>query len=201
MNNIKVVVFDFDNTLYRNLIIDDWRPYCNNAIKEILSFLPTKEQVESIIQNQTDYSDISIIKTLKKYGVSYDVWLKYRDDNLRNCDVSNAVTVANKTLEDFAKNYTLYIATFNTKKHVECLSGKLGINLSYFKDIITVDYENENSDKSLMYTKIAALEKVKPSEMFVIGDKFETDIAPMLSIGGKGAVVETVNFTLNDFNL
>ena len=200
MNKIKVVVFDFDNTLYKNVTFDDWKSYCNNAMRVLLKFL-TKEQIESVIVNQKNYSDIAIIQTLKAYGISYQLWLDYRNNNLRNCDISMAEVVNNNTLKEFSNKYILYIATFNTKKHVESVSKKLGLNLSLFKDIITPDYEKESSEKELMYTKIAQKENVKPSELFIIGDNATTDIEPMIKIGGNGQVVNSVNFTLKDFNL
>ena len=200
MQEIKVVIFDFDNTLYRNITFDDWRTYCNSALRELLSFL-SLEEMEEAINNQQDYSDISIIKTLKKYNISYNVWLNYRDNNLRNCNVDNAFVVSNETIKQFAKNYVLYIATFNTRKHVESVGEKIGLDLSFFKDIITVDYKNEISEKSVMYSKIAKRENVNVENLFVIGDKFESDVEPMLNIGGKGKVVENTNFKLEDFDL
>ena len=52
-----------------------------------------------------------------------------------------------------------------------------------------------------MYYKIAKRENVNVENLFVIGDKFESDVEPMLNIGGKGKVVENTNFKLEDFDL
>ena len=200
MNRTKVVVFDFDHTLYNNVVYEDWQNYCTKGLRRLLSFLD-EVTIEKIINNQKEFGDLNIIQTLIEQGLSVDDWINYRKQNLRSFDISNATAVNKTVLKEFADKYILYIVSHNQRFDVERVAKAMKINLKMFKDILTNTFKDGLFSKKYLYNKIIEREKIKPDELFVIGDDYEYDIKPALEICARGQQVTGCAFKLEDFEL
>lgn len=202
MKKTKVVVFDFDNTLYMGIDwTKEWADFCKNGLRFV--FRDWDDSLfEKMIQkeNLINYTSDGIIKVIKKYQKNVEDWITYRTVNDCKLDLSNIITISESELQKFAKNYTLYIVSNSTQKDIHDMAFKFDIDLSVFKEIIINDYKS-GAGKKTFYEEIIKKEKIKPSELFVIGDSEKNDIIPALELGARGKVVEDCNFHMEDFDL
>ena len=200
MNKTKVVIFDFDHTMYRDVVYEDWHNYCKTGLRNLLGFLP-KQELEDVIKKQELFEDLNIIETIKKYNLKHTDWLEYRNNNLRKFDITNATKIDNNVLKQFAEKYKLYIVTHNQKIDVLRVAKALDIDLSCIQDIVSNSFEEGLFSKKYLYQDIIKKENVKPQEVYVIGDDYKHDILPAFEIGARGKQVFDCKFTLKDFDL
>ena len=199
MNKTKVVIFDFDRTLYNNVVYEGWHNYCRQALLELIKEIP--QDAQNLLDNKGNIGDSKIIEIISNVGLHVKDWIDYRRNHLRTFDISNATTVDKNVLKEFASKYSLYIVTHNQRFDVERVANALGIDLTLFKDILTNTFEDGLFSKKYMYNRIIERENVKPEQVFVIGDDYECDIEPALEIGARAKQVENCNFRIEDFDL
>lgn len=202
MKKTKVVVFDFDNTLYFGIDwTKEWAEFCKNGLKFVFRDWNDKDFNKMVKnENLTNFTSNDIIRVIKKYKKDVNDWITFRTINNCDLDLSNVVSINSEVLEEFSKKYVLYIVSNATMKDINFISFHLDIDLSKFKEIIINNYSH-GSDKEYYYKQIIEKEQIKPSELFVIGDSEETDIFPAQKIGARGKKVDDCNFHLEDFDL
>lgn len=201
MGKIKVIVFDFDGTLYS---VDDlsvmWQEYCNKCIRTMFSELSDAEYNKLLFnENFKKITFNNAISLLKKHD-KMEKLFEYRNKTNLEIDISKTMAFSNEELNKFARKYTLYIVTNNVQKGIEDISNQLGLDLTKFKKIYINDYKH-GVGKEWYYKEIIKKEKIKPEELFVIGDDIETDIKPAIKLGGSGVCVKDCNFTMEELGL
>ena len=202
MQKTKVVVFDFDNTLYTGIDwTKEWAQFCENGLKFVFRDWD-EERFNKMIkeENLTNYTSDGIISVIKKYGKDVQDWITYRTINDCEMDLSCVVSIDNNTIYDFAKKYKLYIVSNSTNKDIQKMAFLFDIDLSPFKEIIINDYKH-GAGKKYYYEQIIKKENIKPEELFVIGDSENNDILPAIEIGARGKVVFDCGFKPKDFDL
>ena len=202
----KVVVFDFDDTLYSGLDWSPWFDYCIKGLKEITKDLPLALRNKVIHEaNYCNFTDVSIAKMLKRNNIYVKLWLKYRNNNLCKLDHSTCKVTSRETIKKFEQNYTLYIVSNSTINDIKNTSKKLNFYLSPFKRIIcnqfTASLEKLDYSKQIYYQQIIDHENINPEELFVIGNSKKSDIIPALLIGARGKLVYEADFEFEDFDL
>lgn len=202
MKKTKVVVFDFDNTLYMGIDwTKEWKEFCKNGLRFVFRDWDDKSFNKMIIdENLSDYTSDGIIRIIQKYDKNVEDWITFRIINDCDLDYSNVISVSEQVLKDFAQNFTLYIVSNSTFKDIHEIAFRFDIDLGLFKEIIVNDYLH-GAGKRYYYEEIIKKEKIKPSELFVIGDSEKNDVIPALEIGARGKVVEDCNFKMEDFDL
>ena len=196
---IKVVIFDFDDTLYSGIDKRPWTNYCKKAIKVLLRSYVNEAYIQTFIK-QADFSDKNMIGLLRKFGKTEQDWFEYKKthkvvgDAYNNCKV-----VSNEVLKDFAKRFKLYIVSNSTKEAVLKNCEKLNINISLFTDVLTNAYQDNQCTKAHIYEQIIKKENILPEALFVIGNSFHSDVQPALQLGAKGQVVTEADFVFSDF--
>lgn len=200
--NIKVVVFDFDDTLYSGCDWQPWDEFCQKGLKAMFDDLSQTEfqKLQNKI-NKNGISDAAIVKLMMQNKKDINQWLEYRDNNICDIDYSVCEKTDNEVLKDFAKKYTLYIVSNSTIKDIKNTAQILNIDLTMFKDIIVNKYENGKISKKVLYEKILQIENITPAEMFVIGNSQSSDINPAIELGANAKIVKTADFELTDFGL
>ena len=202
MQKTKVVVFDFDNTLYMGIDwTKEWEDFCKNGLRYVFrDWNDSKFEKMILDENLYNYTSDGIVKVIKKYQKNVEDWISYRTVNDCDLDLSNIITISEDELKKFAEKYTLYIVSNSTQKDIREMAFKFDIDLSLFKDVIINDYKS-GAGKKTFYEEIIKRENIKPQELFVIGDNEQNDIVPALEIGARGKVVEDCNFHMEDFDL
>lgn len=196
-NKIKVVVFDFDGTLYSGKIIGDVRDYFYNGIVSILSTILSAKELKNIDNaiKQNSESDRLAIRFLKHFGKNQFDWFNYKDSHdFSYFDFSKCVTINDDVLKEFAKNHKLYVVSNSTKKSIYTKCKLMNINPNYFEDILVNKFEGDNDSKEILYKEILEKEKISPNKMLVIGDDYEVDILPALEIGAYAVLIKNSQF-------
>lgn len=199
---IKVVVFDFDDTLYSGIDRKPWIRFCKKAIKELLSnYQNTERKYIQTFINQGDFSDKNMIGLLRHFGLTEQDWFAYKKTHkvignaFKNCKV-----VSNEVLKQFANAFVLYIVSNSTKEAVLKNCEKLNINAALFKNVLTNAFREDGGSKAYLYKEILVKENILPEELFVIGNSLHSDVQPAFEIGAKGQVVTQADFKFADFS-
>lgn len=203
-NQIKVVVFDFDDTLYSGIDWSPWGDYILIGLNEVLKDNENKDKIISQVTSSS-LNDVDIHTILKENNVDSKLFLTYRQNNLCKLDYHSCKVTDNQTIKAFAEKYTLYIVSNSTKNDIINTSKMLGLDLSPFKDIVCNDYnlpaKELRDSKKYLYKQIIESENIAPSQMFIIGNSMKSDINPALQIGAKGQQIYSADFKIEDFEL
>lgn len=189
-NNLSVIIFDFDETLY----------YSPNALKCYIKFILkaildlsnyNKKQALAIMKEhgftQKGENRVSFGANCEKFGISRNKWEEYKKEHFFEIDYENAQIVNNDLLRKLSSKKTLIIVSNEIYENILYKAKKLGINLSFFSNIYAPKKEDKRGiDKKTVYTNILKEYDLSPSSVMVIGDRYKVDIKPFEEIGGQG---------------
>lgn len=192
---IKIVIFDFDDTLYSDKNPKPWRDYCLNAIEFFLQKRSDYQQIMDEVLTRS-FSDNQLIAFLKNYDVGEEIINDYfKTHQVEDGTFDNCTIVSDESLASFANHFKLFIVSNSKKESVVKNMSILNINPRYFIDIIS----NTETSKTHAYQDIIKKHNISPEELLVIGNSYNSDILPALEIGANGRVVRSANFIFNDF--
>lgn len=192
---IKIVIFDFDDTLYSDKNPKPWRDYCLNAIEFFLQKRSDYQQIMDEVLTRS-FSDNQLIAFLKNYDVREEIINDYfKTHQVEDGTFDNCTIVSDESLANFANHFKLFIVSNSKKESVVKNMSILNINPRYFIDIIS----NTETSKTHAYQDIIKKHNISPEELLVIGNSYNSDILPALEIGANGRVVRSANFIFNDF--
>lgn len=197
-NKIKVIIFDFDDTLYTGCDWKYWEQFCINGLRKIfenLSEIEFNKIVESLKKNKI--SQVSVVQYLIDNKVDIKKWNEYRNSCSCLININSCETIDNKVFMELEKNYILYIVSNSTEQELRDMAEWLNIDLSRFKGVLTNKFENGTSKRPI-YEKILKLEKIKSQEMLVIGNSQEHDLNPAEEIGANVLHVGNKPLELSD---
>lgn len=212
MSRIKVIIFDFDDTVYQGEKIFDerWTKACILAINHFFKKLNDNQKKALFEKYDVPYNfDKNLLKEkpgmycykiLTGEGVTIDQWIDYWETNLYSEDWSHVNNViSNELLNKLSQQYKLYIVTNSLNAHVMHYCKELKIDTTHFNKIYS-NYKTRfesNTTKDFYYKMILEETKVLPKECLVIGDSFEHDIIPANQLN-----METlhINYNKYDFN-
>lgn len=187
---LKVIIFDFDNTLYDNLDWGkEWADFVLEKIEELMSFLP-KEKVKSLMTKYHLYGrDGRIFEKAFNLFSSNDIPLTTKDFRdltasfLFEANWSEAKTIPNELLRSLAEKYKLYIVSNSSVNVIKYDCEKLGIDTSVFAEIIQNRFDPKDLSKKGDYLAILEKEGVMREQALVIGDSNFYDLDPAKEIG------------------
>lgn len=194
---IKVVIFDFDDTLYSDTNPLPWKNFCIKTVEYFLKKLKVEdsENILNIVKN-SGFSDRQLIKFIVSLGAKEkDVKDYMKSHNIEGNAFENCKKVSNTTLRDFQQYFVMYIVSNSLETSVQDNMELLKIDSSFFKDIIS----NKEDSKKKEYENIIKREGILPNELLVIGNSYSSDILPALEIGANGKVVTSADFVFEDF--
>lgn len=194
---IKVVIFDFDDTLYSDTNPLPWKNFCIKTVEYFLKKLKVEdsENILNIVKN-SGFSDRQLIKFIVSLGAKEkDVKDYMKSHNIEGNAFENCKKVSNTTLRDFQQYFVMYIVSNSLETSVRANMAFLRIEPSFFKDIIS----NKEDSKKGEYENIIKREGILPNELLVIGNSYSSDILPALEIGANGKVVTSADFLFEDF--
>lgn len=205
MQNIKIIVFDFDETLYSHpKALDFYIKFIKDAIIN-LSNNSTEEAMDIIRRygfDQRGEKRVSFGKVCEEFGIKKEAWEAYKTTHFFEVDYATADTVDNELLRALAQKYSLFLLSNELIEHLEYKAKKLNIDLSVFEKILAPSKQKNSLSiiKKEEYKKIIHEYDISPSEILAIGDRYQVDIAPLVELGGQGIQISNTTELTNLIN-
>lgn len=194
--NIKLIVFDIDGTFYPLKYVQ--RKNYDNA-KRFLSKKLNKTEKEtellfaqnSIFPYQTP-TNRSITAFVLSQGVSLEEWNSYRNRNFSFTQIPLSECVRPQDFSALYDKYVLVTLSSNTIRSVKIVLQTLQLE-HFFSDVFCIDqtpFDNNTEFSKKEIIKYASEKYHVPlSSVLSVGDRFNTDIVPVLELGGVGLLV------------
>ena len=191
---IKVVIFDFDDTMYNISTWKNWAPYVEKMLIKLLGSKAKAEKfiVKHNINYMTNGQGIAVAM-INEFG-SAENMRKYLYDNI--FDIWEDAEIVGLSSDDFApirNKYKMYVASNSQTNHVFEHMKKVGIDVSMFEGVYQNDFIKENPTKQIAYKQILERENIRPEEAVMIGDSFANDIVPAVELGMQGVWIECLD--------
>lgn len=204
LQNIKLIIFDFDETLYSSPTA---QIYYENFIKKAILDLSnyTEEQALKIMNDfgftKRGENRVSFGSNCEKFGIKKNAWNTYKLNHFFEVDYSNTSTVSDQLLNELKKRFKLALVSNEIFENIEYKAEKLNINLSIFNKIYAPTKQNIDNfykNKQEIYSVLSKDFATTPQEAFAIGDRYKVDILPLINLGGAGVQIENTN-EVNEF--
>ena len=193
-DKLKVVIFDFDDTIYNISSWANWSPYVKIMLADILG---SQKNAEIFIKkHKISYSTSGqqiAVALIDELG-SAEKMCKYLYENI--LDIWDGTTIThlnNKDFQPIRGKYKLFIASNSQTNHVIEHLNRMGIDLNIFDAVYQNDFKKENPTKQMVYKRILTDEKISPEEAIMIGDSYINDIVPAVELGMQGVWVECLD--------
>lgn len=197
----KVFIFDFDGTFYSgehkfdkvNKNIEDNRRKFLSKLNDEQYELICKENPRWL--NATTGNDIvrCLIRLMKKYkewNITIEDFYNWQNDFIYDIVIDNNQTVDSKFLEELCSNYSVYVVSNSSLKHIYYYMDKINVNTKWFKKVIGNEFKKEDPSKQHYYKEIIEKEKAHPHDVYVFGDSVESDLTPALHLGMNAFYVD-----------
>ena len=179
---IKLIIFDFDDTLYEGETWKYWGEYIS-------------EMINSLYDNKKDCKAFA-----KKYGIvggstnqymaqcvanefgSTQKFVDFMKNVFYQLDEPNLKVIENDYLKKLSKKVKLAIVSNSSRNYLLHYLKRFKIDESNFEYILQNEYEMTNYSKGVKYELLLKTLNLNPQEALVIGDNYETDIKPALSM-------------------
>lgn len=190
-NNIKVIAFDADDTLWVN---ETYFREAENNFTSLLSAYETKNKIKQELMKKE-------IANLPLYGYGIkgfvlsmvECALELSNNRLNGKSINEILQIGKKMLEkpvvvlndvelvlnNLNKKYKLIVATKGDLLDQEKKLEKSGL-LKYFHHIEVMSEKKEND-----YIKLLKHIDIQPENFLMIGNSLKSDILPILNIGGS----------------
>ncbi|MCK4993814.1 MAG: HAD family hydrolase [Candidatus Omnitrophica bacterium] len=206
VEDIKVLILDMDDTLYTNNalkqeILKQWHDFMTLKLKEKLGI--SKAQAVALLEKEKQkitaefqkahlrkptYTEISD-RIAVDYRVSVKDWVKFKDTHINPEKYLSKNLQLINMLEYLAGKYTLALVSNNTSSQTKQTLIALGIKdyKKYFKILKT----SSRKPSTLVFKYVARQLAVLSEQCISIGDSYDKDIKPALSLGMHGIHVSS----------
>lgn len=192
---IKLIILDFDGTLY------DINDVIKTVYQQQVSFLSFKlnkscPDIESFFSQNDVFPYItkeskSATELFARLGISIEEWKEYRNKYFDVNAIQKDKAVKESVICSLALNSKVILLSSNTMSTIKKVLSHLYISPKHFSEIICSDYfpsELSFNKKNIM-EYLSTKYTVPFESMISIGDRYQTDIRPMLELGGKGILL------------
>lgn len=190
MSKIKVIIFDFDGTLYCG---EDFR-YFDNYIEKAVTTILDEEKLKIFTEKYGDYSKFSNHKigTLleKEFGMAKD-FVAYERNHLYPLDLENVTPINADFLYELSQKFPLVIVSNSKIEHQKFYLNQFGIDMNIFSDFYENTFDTPNG-KGDYYLKVVEKYNCKCDEVLVIGDNYEPDILPAINLGMRAYHIKNI---------
>ena len=183
--NIKVVVFDFDGTLYKDI---DWTGFSEFFIDSIREMFPqlTKNQFEDMlarhnVSSESVMEDIARVFKLEKNSTKQ--FVDFLDTIKFEGNFTKAKAFPKRLLEDLSQNYRLFILSNSSGPNIQFVSQKINLNLTPFEKILSNRFEVDDLSKTKKLKELLIELNISPNQVLMVGDSIENDLNPARNLG------------------
>ena len=197
MTELELIIFDVDGTLYDlddvvkvnyDIQVDFYSRKMNITPAEARTIFDQN----GILSCKSDKAK-SATEFFLRSGIDSDEWTAYRNNNFSpeviNCD--NAAS--EELIQSFAEISPLVLLSSNTRNNILSVLKWININPALFADIYCTDNNPGKSpfNKTNAITGIITAKNLAAEKILSIGDRYSTDVEPLLRLGGHGAVISS----------
>lgn len=187
MIKIKAVIFDLDDTLYdcSGTLVEQGR---RQAAKTIARIINCSAEMAYRLQGEFEEeygTKVNIYEKIVKLYNLPDTYINQLLDEFICVNISD-ITLFSDAAESLtqlkSKNYRLFLVTSGEEQIQKKKIDVLGLNNSYFDDILIADRNNPQAKGTCFYDIIQRY-TLKPEEIICVGDKIDDEIAAGKSLG------------------
>lgn len=196
----KLIIFDLDGTLYN---LDDVVPmYYSMEVDFVMKYydISTYEAEELLNKNGILPYRTENAKSATDFfinsGIPLNCWTKYREDNFNPDCINSDNAAKTEDIRIYSEFANLILMSSNTFKNICKILEKIKIDKNIFDEIVCSDQSpcSEKFSKKESMEKIIKKYNFDVLDTFSIGDRFNTDIDPMLKLGGNGILIKNPLF-------
>lgn len=191
----KMIIFDMDGTLYdlNDVLAMNYEMQVQFLIERLNM---SKNEVVDLFECNLIFPYISMdsksaTELFLKLGIDKTVWSLYRETHFdfKKIDVSKAVK--SDTFKKGFINSTLILLTSNSYVNAVKILNKINIESALFKEIVCSDNSSVSQpfNKRTAMIMLAQKYQIDYSDILSVGDRYSTDILPMLELGGHGILI------------
>lgn len=182
-----MIIFDLDDTLYDcsgTLVEQGWR----RAAKMIARIINCSEERAYQLQVEIEEKYGTKVNVYERIAALYNLPNKYINELLEefiHVNISNITPFSDviKSLTELkTRGYKLLLVTSGEEQIQKRKLDVLGLNNTYFDDIIITDRNNLQAKKNCFHDIIRQY-KLKPDEVICVGDKIDDEMAAGKSLG------------------
>lgn len=194
----KLIIFDLDGTFY------DLEDVVSANYEMQMEFLMktagiNRQKAEKLFQCNEIYpyksaQSKSATEYFSKIGLNLKDWKAFREEHFTVDRIQQKNAVSAGTIAEFHKIASMIILSSNSSGNIDKVLRWLHISKDLFADILCSDtFTDKNREFCKKDAMIYAAEKFQVNFEFMlsIGDRYHTDIEPLLELGGSGILVES----------
>ena len=197
----KVIIFDFDGTLYSSEHkYDLLKPQVDENRRKFLPYL-TDEQYKNLCQESPEWEQAvgsnKIAKTIydmkykyPEYLITVDAFLQWQYDEVYNIVLDKSQFVNTEFLKQVCEKYPTYVVSNSSFTHIKFYMDKIGVSPEWFKYIFSNSYLEYDQSKKPYYKTILDFEKGNPKDYYVFGDSKSADLEPASELGMSTILVK-----------
>jgi len=196
MNEIKLIIFDLDGTLYNlddvvamnyQMQLDFYTSYMGKSkFDAILTF--EKNDIYPIMSKKSKSATEFFVQS----GIPASEWNSYRESNFDVMAINTENSVKLDVIKRFQDFCPLVLLSSNSSNSINRILNHINICTSCFEDIICSNHKySKDSFRKIKEMKLLADRYgISTDSILSIGDRYKTDIEPMLKLGGHGVLVD-----------
>ncbi|MFW5738000.1 MAG: HAD family hydrolase [Spirochaetota bacterium] len=194
---IRGLAFDIDKTLYDN------DRYARDQIERLIERL-AHERAESvadtrraILRWQEEYAEAndgarqSLGNTFAALGIPIETSVAWREELIHPEHFLSPDEYLASAIADLATNYRIVAVTNNPVRVGRATLEALGVS-SLFPHVVGLDTSLRSKPDPAAFRHAAEALACDPSQVVAVGDRYEVDIVPALSLGMGGVLVDGV---------
>jgi len=191
----RLIIFDVDGTFYNldDVVVDNYN-------MQVDFFAAEKRLSKETVMEIFDENHILPYKSEKarsatefflQNGIDINIWKNYRDTHCVIQNIRRETSVSNDLLTKYAKLSKIVLLSSNTLANIRNILNWLEIDRNLFDGIFcsTSEIKGGIFSKKAMIKMILDQYGLAAGTVLAVGDRYETDIKPLVSLGGNGVLI------------
>ena len=196
MIDIKLIIFDLDGTFYNLNDVVEMNYIMQVDFYSSYRGINRSETIEVFKQHDI-YPNISkksksATEFFAKNGIPSEQWNIYRESNFNVRLINREAAISGDLISKFKNICPLILLSSNSFNNISKILDYINISTNLFEEIICSDSKHgiREFNKKDEMALIAKNRNMNIASILSIGDRYETDIKPILELGGMGIIVE-----------
>ncbi len=189
----SLIIFDMDGTLY------DLGDVMDSVYETQVTFLQDRKgwsrsmaiqfMSENDVEPRVTKNSKSATELFIRLGFGRKEWTEYRQKRFPIEKIAPEKAVSASLLERFARLGDTMLLTSNTRQVCEGILSKIGLAASPFRKIVCSDAAEVETPFNKFQEMGKLIQGKNYESILSIGDRYQTDIEPVLRLGGCGCLV------------